>query len=199
MTPEERHARKEASACCLAVKPSTDCPFLQKEVLYLRHKLQRGLLTRDQQPQESEMKQMSDFLTLLENMNDLEVSIIRATKINKVLKAIMKLGAIPREEEFKFKSRSQTLLDKWNKLMAVDSAPASAAAAANGVNGESHEEEKKGESNGVKPAADEPETTESKVALASATEDTVKDQSDAPQDDADKKEATEKPATEPVC
>ncbi|KAI9172056.1 Origin recognition complex subunit 3 [Paramyrothecium foliicola] len=137
MTPEERHARKE------------------KEVLYLRHKLQRGLLTRDQQPQESEMKQMSDFIAMLENFADLEVSIIRATKINKVLKAILKLDSIPREEEFRFKERSQGLLDKWNKLMAGDVAPSNSGAP-NGVNGatESHGE-KNAETNGVKGAVEQ--------------------------------------------
>ena len=129
----------------------------QKEVLYLRHKLQRGLLTRDQQPQESEMKQMSEFVTILENFADLEVSIIRTTKINKVLKAILKLDSIPREDEFKFKERSQKLLDKWNKLMADDSSPT------NGVNGsESKDEgEKKPEANGTKDEASK--TDESKA------------------------------------
>ncbi|OAA49465.1 PWWP domain-containing protein [Metarhizium rileyi] len=127
MDPEERHKRKV------------------KEVLFLRHKLQKGLLTREQQPKEDEMQSMSDFITLLEKFGDLEVSIIRATKINKVLKAILKLDAIPREGEFQFKKRSQTLLDKWNKLLASDTS-------ANGVNGtsETHGEAKKPDSNGVK-------------------------------------------------
>ncbi|KAM0255416.1 hypothetical protein ACHAQJ_005784 [Trichoderma viride] len=102
LTPEERHARKE------------------KEVMYLRHRLQRGLLTREQQPREDEMDSMSSFITILENFHDLEVSIIRHTKINKVFKAILKLDSIPREEDFNFKKRSQALLDKWNKLLADD-------------------------------------------------------------------------------
>jgi hypothetical protein len=86
---------------------------------------------------------MSDYITMLENFSGLEVSIIRATKINKVLKAILKLDSVPREEEFKFKSRSQKLLEKWNKLMAGETAPA----ATNGVNGttESHKSEKDGD------------------------------------------------------
>jgi len=63
---------------------------------------------------------MAEFVTKLEGYADLEVSIIRVTKINKVLKAILKLSSIPKEEEFNFKTRSQTLLDKWNKLLASD-------------------------------------------------------------------------------
>jgi hypothetical protein len=133
LTPEERHARKE------------------KEVLFLRHKLQKGLLTRDQEPKEEEMELMSNYITKLEGFPDLEVSIIRATKINKVLKAILKLDNIPRESEFKFKERSQVLLDKWNKLLAVDGGSAAPAAAeeangkkANGVEKKKEEEEGEG-------------------------------------------------------
>ncbi|QUC18204.1 uncharacterized protein UV8b_02445 [Ustilaginoidea virens] len=127
MSPEERHKRKV------------------KEVLFLRHKLQKGLLTREQKPKEEEMQSMSDFITILEKFGNLEVSIIRETKINKVLKAILKLVEIPREEEFHFKKRSQTLLDKWNKLLAGDTS-------GNVVNGnaDGHGEGKKDDSNGVK-------------------------------------------------
>jgi hypothetical protein len=130
-----------------------DTVGLQKEVLFLRHKLQKGLLTRDQEPKEAEMKQMSEYVTTLEAFPNLEVSIIRETKINKVLKAILKLENIPKEDEFKFKPRSQVLLDKWNKLLAVE-APE--------VNGTSKESEK---ANGVKEKdeTDEPSKDKGEV------------------------------------
>jgi len=150
LSPEEKHVRKE------------------KEVLFLRHKLQKGLLSRDQVPKEEEMKSMSDFLAKLESLADLEVSVIKATKINKVLKAILKLdsASIPKEDEFQFKSRSQALLDKWNKLLAADapaageSAPAAAPAAANGVNGTtkvvvSLSKDEAAVANGVQPQAED--------------------------------------------
>ncbi|KAL7944820.1 hypothetical protein V8C42DRAFT_326009 [Trichoderma barbatum] len=137
LTPEERHLRKE------------------KEVLYLRHKLQRGLLTREQQPREDEMDSMSSFITILENFHDLEVSIIRGTKINKVFKAILKLDSIPREEDFKFKKRSQALLDKWNKLLAGETTPA------NGVNGAENKDSGKPAGNsGVKEGGDQDKDAE---------------------------------------
>ena len=63
------------------------------------------------------MKQMSEFISKLEGYADLEVSIIRVTKINKVLKAILKLAEIPKESEFQFKDRSKSLLEKWNKIL----------------------------------------------------------------------------------
>ncbi|WXC55444.1 hypothetical protein SNK03_001395 [Fusarium graminearum] len=149
VTPEERRHQKE------------------KEVLYLRHKLQRGLLTRDQQPQETEMEQMSEYVTMLEKLKDLEVSIIRTTKINKVLKAILKLESIPREDEFHFKDRSQVLLDKWNKLLTAETA-APAGESTNGVNGnsEAKPDEKKddsGKETTEEPKSEAPKVSEPKV------------------------------------
>lgn len=79
------------------------------------------------------MKHMSDYIAKLEGFPDLEVSIIRQTKINKVLKAILKLEQIPKEAEFNFKTRSQNLLDKWNKILSSNEG--AAAPATNGVNG----------------------------------------------------------------
>lgn len=70
------------------------------------------------------MKQMSEFISKLEGYADLEVSIIRATKINKVLKAILKLAEIPKESEFQFKDRSKSLLEKWNKILESAEQPA---------------------------------------------------------------------------
>ncbi|KAL2410816.1 hypothetical protein ABEF95_001954 [Exophiala dermatitidis] len=92
----------------------------EKEVLFLRHKLQKGFLSRDQAPQEEEMPQMSTFIKKLEGYNDLEVSIIRNTKINKVLKALIKLNTIPRDEEFQFRKRSIELLSQWNKILGAE-------------------------------------------------------------------------------
>jgi hypothetical protein len=92
----------------------------EKAVLYLRHRLQKGFLSRDTQPQESEMAGMADFFSQLESYENLEPSIIRTTKIHKVLKAIVKLTSIPREEQFNFKKRSAAMLEIWNKRMEAD-------------------------------------------------------------------------------
>lgn len=186
----------------------------KKEVLFLRHKLQKGLLTRDQQPKEEEMKMMSDYLTKLEGFPDLEAEIIRRTKINKVLKALLKLDNIPKEEEFGFKPRSQVLLDKWNQLLAADEATAfDGPEETNGVNGHKTEkasvkEEVKSAVNGVKKAdteeseapKKEAESDESKseVKEAESTEDVPKEEKAAPK----KEEVSfgeEKPKVEEVC
>lgn len=89
-------------------------------VLFLRHKLQKGFLSRDQAPQEEEMPLMATYIKKLEGYADLEVSIIRNTKINKVLKALIKLNTIPRDEEFQFRKRSLELLSQWNKILGAE-------------------------------------------------------------------------------
>ena len=63
---------------------------------------------------------MSIHLGKLEEHPDLEGSIIRATKIHKVLKAMIRLASIPKDEEFHFKKRSHELLQKWNKILQED-------------------------------------------------------------------------------
>ena len=65
---------------------------------------------------------MSDFLGELEGYPDLEGSIIRTTKIHKVLKAMIKLHSIPLDGEFQFKKRSHDLLDKWTTTLSNDAA-----------------------------------------------------------------------------
>lgn len=124
-----------------------------KEVLFfLRHKIQKGLLARDQAPKESEMKTVSDYLTKLEGLADLELSAIRETKMNKVLKAILKIETIPREDEFKFKPRSQTLLEKWNKLLVPTPVVDAGAPAANGASTTNGEAKSKGLEKNVEEA-----------------------------------------------
>jgi hypothetical protein len=170
---------------------------LQKEVLFLRHKLQKGLLTRNVEPKDEEMKLMSDYITKLEGFPDLEVSIIRATKINKVLKALLKLEHIPKEEEFKFKPRSQVLLDKWNKLLAVDAAPgevngtSKGAAKANGLKEKSDAEEP---AKATEEAKDEP-----KEAPKEEPKEESKEQSKDEPKEADKPEEAPKAAEEPAA
>ena len=89
-------------------------------VLFVRYKLQQGFLSRDQAPKEEEMAIMSNYITKLEAHADLEVSIIRATKINKVLKAIVKLDSIPKDEEYQFRRRSTDILAKWKNRLQSD-------------------------------------------------------------------------------
>lgn len=107
----------------------------EKQVLYLRHRLQKGFLSRDQKPKDEDMTSMSEYLKQLEAHEDLEADIIRKTKVHKVLRAIQKLETIPMEDAYSFKQRSSDLLSKWGPALASDPEPA----AANGVKSEDRE------------------------------------------------------------
>ncbi|ETN42900.1 uncharacterized protein HMPREF1541_02058 [Cyphellophora europaea CBS 101466] len=142
--PEEEEPPKQ-------LDPAAQRKAREKEVLFLRHRLQKGFLTRDQAPQEDDMPQMSQYIKKLEDYEDLEVSIIRTTKINKVLKALIKLNTIPKDEEFAFRKRSVDLLSKWTKILGAepqeseDKETAKSTPATNGVheNGAGETEEAK--------------------------------------------------------
>ncbi|KUJ09457.1 uncharacterized protein LY89DRAFT_724443 [Mollisia scopiformis] len=100
---------------------------LEKGVLYIRHKVQKGLLTKDQQPIEAELPEISRLISKLESFGDIDVSIILSTKIHKVCKAILKLEWINGDEMYQFKSRSAVLLDRYLKIL--DQAPQQPSAA----------------------------------------------------------------------
>ncbi|MCJ1239768.1 hypothetical protein MMC14_007766 [Varicellaria rhodocarpa] len=61
---------------------------------------------------------MSDILHTLESQHvDLEMDIVRATKIHKVLKAMLRLKSNPGDEKYHFKGRSEELLKKWEMTL----------------------------------------------------------------------------------
>jgi hypothetical protein len=66
------------------------------------------------------MSSMNEHLTALETFQDLEPIIIRETKVAKLLKVILKLDSIPRDEEFKFKDRCTKLLAAWQAILSSD-------------------------------------------------------------------------------
>ncbi|KAK6435130.1 hypothetical protein LTR95_008681 [Oleoguttula sp. CCFEE 5521] len=152
----------------------------EKAILYLRHRLQKGFLARDAAPKEEEMSGMADFFSQLEKYDNLEPSIIRTTKIHKVLKAVVKLTFIPKEEDYNFKTRSAQLLETWNKRMEADGGESGGKAAAAeekapATNGDSTatgaaEEAKKAEEKVVEKAETAADEVEKKVEEAAATE-----------------------------
>ena len=131
--PQEAKKQKESKKLYdLFFPPRLLRTLTRNLVLFVRYKLQKGFLSRDQAPKEEEMAVMSDYITKLEAHADLEVSIIRATKINKVLKAIVKLDSIPKDEEYQFRRRSTDILAKWkNRLQSDVPLPAPGPAEAN--------------------------------------------------------------------
>ncbi|KAI9687046.1 MAG: hypothetical protein M1822_002456 [Bathelium mastoideum] len=165
-------------------KPLSEAEMLEKRrktVLYLRHRLQKGFLAREAPPKEEEMEIMHEFFTQLEGYADLELSILKATKIHKVLKAILKLASIPKEEEYKFMDRSNRLLQGWNKVLVGEDGKddGEEGEKPEGTNGEKTEGEK-GKENGEKEGGEED------VAMKDAKEEEeAKDETEKPSDAAE--------------
>lgn len=138
---------------------------------------------------------MAEFFTQLESYADLEPQIIRVTKIHKVLKAIVKLQSIPKEEEFNFKKRSSDLLSAWTKAMDSDETAATA------TNGEASAET---DAPAKTENTEKESTKEPSAAPAEATEagnDAV-DEADTTMTDApaeSKQEKTEETSAEPAA
>lgn len=66
---------------------------------------------------------MNTYIKKLEAYGDkIEVTVIRSTKINKVLKALVKLNTIPKDEEYHFRQRAIELLGLWNPLLGAEPA-----------------------------------------------------------------------------
>jgi len=138
----KKKASEEAEPAVPEEPPMTEEERLQKrekQVLYLRHRLQKGFLSRDQAPKDEDMTNMSEYLKQLEAHDDLEGEVIKKTKVHKVLKAIMKLDSIPKEEDFGFKKRCGELLGKWSNALANEAEPT-------GANGVKDEDREKSES-----------------------------------------------------
>ena len=118
---------------------------------------------------------MSEFLAELETYPDLEGTIIRTTKINKVLKGMLKITSIPQEEVHQFKDRSFKLLTKWNETLAKEGGGAlgdkedegkaeTAAPTTNGTANDSEEQAAKAEvGEAAAPEEEKDEALENKI------------------------------------
>lgn len=102
------------------------------------------------------MANMADYLKQLEAHEDLEAEVIKTTKVHKVLKAIIKLDNIPKEEEHNFKQRSTALLNKWGGALAAD--------------GESTEKTTPAATNGTKADDDKSESAKAETPAAEKKE-----------------------------
>ncbi|KAF5097817.1 hypothetical protein D0Z03_001335 [Geotrichum reessii] len=122
----------ESSAVVAVHSPATSLAKDVKEhletrtklVRSIRHRLQRGFIGRT--PLSEELPDLSNYLGRLEGLPELELSVMRETKIKKLLSAILRTNDIPEENKYKFKSRITTILTGWNKLSVEQTDSASA-------------------------------------------------------------------------
>ncbi|KAJ5730134.1 uncharacterized protein N7483_004642 [Penicillium malachiteum] len=179
-TPEVKEPEKQVDPEELKKKKEKE-KLTCYSVLFLRHKLQKGFISRDQPPKEEEMDVMATYFDKLEKHADLEVSIIRSTKINKVLKMIIKLNSIPRDEEFNFRQRAMAILSSWKSVLDSDAPAAST---------DKEDKDDKPAANGASKKEESAETP--KVETEEEKDSEIKPTNDTPMPDAD----SEKPAEE---
>ncbi|KAG8906576.1 hypothetical protein FRC01_007955 [Tulasnella sp. 417] len=82
-----------------------------------RHKLQRGFLTGGKPPQAADMPGLDQIFSTVENYPNLTIEYLQFSKIGKVMRRIAGLNDIPRDDEFHFKERAQTLVGKWQAIL----------------------------------------------------------------------------------
>ena len=94
----------------------------KKEVLYLRHRLQKALKLGTKEgeksgpPSAEEMPGIKEQIAKLQNYSDVDVEILKNTKIHKVLKRALNLD-LPLEEELGVKALCSKILDLWKDII----------------------------------------------------------------------------------
>lgn len=92
-----------------------DIPLTQEErakhLRSMRHRIQRNFIHNDPTPQD--VAQLSVYLQRLESLHNLEVSLIKGSKIKKVLSVLSK-QEIPGSHKYNIQERIGNLINTWN-------------------------------------------------------------------------------------
>ncbi|WVQ66995.1 uncharacterized protein L199_005187 [Kwoniella botswanensis] len=109
-----------------------------------RHKLQRAFLSKSL-PSAEEMPSYDDLFKTIESYDSMTIDALQYSKIGKVMKKIMTLNEIPRNQEFKITDRASKLMHQWTDFIASSENKPNGAAngeapASTAVNGEKKEE-----------------------------------------------------------
>lgn len=124
--PDKKRKLEGSAAASAAVTPASkkrktpskkdkEPPLSREEIVWdIRRVLQNSLCGK-QKPVEEKMERASETLGKLEEMKELELSIVRKTKINKVMQCIAQLNEkdIPKESKYHFTQRARKLLERW--------------------------------------------------------------------------------------
>ncbi|EPQ29372.1 uncharacterized protein PFL1_03127 [Pseudozyma flocculosa PF-1] len=92
-----------------------------KMVKEWRHKLQRAFLTAKDGLQGEDMPANDETFKLVEAYDDMTLDQLKHSKIGKVMKKIVQLDEIPRDDEFHFKERAEALYNKWQATISRQS------------------------------------------------------------------------------
>ncbi|EST08478.1 PWWP domain protein [Kalmanozyma brasiliensis GHG001] len=95
-----------------------------KKVKEWRHKVQKVFLGKEGTIHADDMPGADATFKTVEEYDGMTAEHLRTTKIGKVMKRVMQLSDIPRDDEFHFKERAEKLCAKWGAIMAGgDAAP----------------------------------------------------------------------------
>ena len=89
-----------------------------KKVKEWRHKVQKAFLGKDNTINPEDMPSADATFKVVEEYDGMTAEHLRTTKIGKVMKRVMQLSEIPRDDEFHFKDRAEKLCAKWGAIMA---------------------------------------------------------------------------------
>ncbi|WRT70227.1 uncharacterized protein IL334_007222 [Kwoniella shivajii] len=105
-----------------------------------RHKLQRAFLSKSL-PSAEEMPSYDDLFKTIESYDSMTIDALQYSKIGKVMKKIMTLTEIPRNDDFKITDRASKLMHQWTDFIASSEGKPNGNGEAP-TNGEKKEEEK---------------------------------------------------------
>ncbi|CBQ72385.1 conserved hypothetical protein [Sporisorium reilianum SRZ2] len=138
-----------------------------KKVKEWRHKVQKVFLGRDGVINAEDMPSADATFKVVEEFDGMTADHLRTTKIGKVMKRVMQLAEIPRDDEFHFKDRAEKLCAKWGAIMAGGDTAAPKESSAEG-SGEQAKENGDAAAHAEPEAKSEPEAAP--VAAAPAAE-----------------------------
>ncbi|KAG6852932.1 hypothetical protein C0991_008046, partial [Blastosporella zonata] len=84
-----------------------------------RHRLQKAFLSNKSTPDDGDMPALDQLFSIVEAYQTMTVAYLQFSKIGKVMRHITLLDdmRIPRDAEFKFKDRAQTLVERWQAVL----------------------------------------------------------------------------------
>ncbi|KAI9771647.1 MAG: hypothetical protein M1840_001862 [Geoglossum simile] len=100
---------------------SSQPAFVQKADLFQAKARLRELLEDEDMAEEEKRDSIQYHLGTLESIASPDPELIKAVDISGVLEAIIRQPSVPREAEFHFKRRANTILNNWNKILLKES------------------------------------------------------------------------------
>ncbi|OAX41133.1 Tudor/PWWP/MBT [Rhizopogon vinicolor AM-OR11-026] len=102
------------------IDPALEQDTEAKKVREWRHKLQKALLGNKGMPPAEEMPALDQLFTTIENYDHPNlIQYLSFSKIGKVMRHIAALSTekVPRDDEFKFRTRAKSMVDKWHAIL----------------------------------------------------------------------------------